>query len=173
VETPAGQFNTLRLKCDLDGVDSFYVDTTFGGYSIPRLPTTEYKWLAKGIGVPVLQITATQPFFGQQAITGVTYYSPATSSIEDAELAGDNCELYPNPANQKSTLFIQSYKDQPFEVQLTDLQGRNISKVYSGNITKGENKIGLNLESLSLDFGIYLLKVKTPSEEKEIKVVIE
>ncbi|MCX6266933.1 MAG: T9SS type A sorting domain-containing protein [Bacteroidetes bacterium] len=53
--TPFGTFQTLRVKSILTIHDSVYLDSLGSGLSINR-NVTEYKWLAKGMGIPVLQI---------------------------------------------------------------------------------------------------------------------
>ena len=53
--TPFGTFQTLRVKSNLVIHDSVHVDSLGSGYATDR-SVTEYKWLAKGEGIPVLQI---------------------------------------------------------------------------------------------------------------------
>jgi hypothetical protein len=53
--TPFGSFNTLRVKCDLIQDDSVSLDTF--GVNLPFTRSiTQYKWLAAGEGIPVLQV---------------------------------------------------------------------------------------------------------------------
>ena len=54
--TPYGTFQTIRVKSTVIEHDSIYFDSISQGISIVR-NITEYKWLAKGQGIPVLQIT--------------------------------------------------------------------------------------------------------------------
>jgi len=56
VITPWGTFQTIRVKSHLIQMDSIYFDTLGMGIPILR-DITQYKWLAKGKGIPVLQIT--------------------------------------------------------------------------------------------------------------------
>ena len=53
--TPYGTFQTLRVKSTLAIHDSIYIDTLGIGFPINR-NIIEYKWLAKGKGIPLLQI---------------------------------------------------------------------------------------------------------------------
>lgn len=53
--TPFGTFQTVRVKSNLNIRDSVYIDSLGSGFSFNR-EITEYKWLAKGEGIPVLQI---------------------------------------------------------------------------------------------------------------------
>jgi hypothetical protein len=58
--TPYGTFPTLRVKSNLAIHDSVYIDTLGIGFPLNR-NITEYKWLANGKGIPVLQIDEEGP----------------------------------------------------------------------------------------------------------------
>jgi hypothetical protein len=53
--TPFGTFQTLRIKSELVMHDSIYIDSINSGFPFNR-NITEYKWMAAGKGIPVLQI---------------------------------------------------------------------------------------------------------------------
>jgi hypothetical protein len=53
--TPFGTFQTVRVKSNLNIRDSVYIDSLGSGFAFNR-DITEYKWLAKGEGIPVLQV---------------------------------------------------------------------------------------------------------------------
>lgn len=53
--TPYGTFQTLRVKSTLAMHDSIYIDSLGTGFPFNR-NIIEYKWLAKGKGIPLLQI---------------------------------------------------------------------------------------------------------------------
>jgi len=54
--TPFGTYETVRVKSNLMIHDSVYIDSLKIGFPIIR-NITEYKWLAKGQGIPLLQIS--------------------------------------------------------------------------------------------------------------------
>ena len=60
VITPWGSFPVIRVKSHLVEYDSIYIDTLSAGIPITR-DITQYKWLAKGKGIPVLQIDQEGP----------------------------------------------------------------------------------------------------------------
>lgn len=67
ITTPFGTFDCIRVKSVITETDT----VVFNGFSIP-VPNnrTEYKWLAKGLRYPVLQVVVTQGIGGGgQAIT--------------------------------------------------------------------------------------------------------
>jgi len=53
--TPYGTFQTLRVKSTLAIHDSIYIDSLSVGFPFNR-DIVEYKWLARGGGIPMLQI---------------------------------------------------------------------------------------------------------------------
>lgn len=64
LKTPFGTFNTLRIKSVLQITDSIYLDTLGFGITIPRQNVIEYKWLAAGGKIPILEVDATQALIG-------------------------------------------------------------------------------------------------------------
>ncbi len=56
VITPAGSYSCLRMKSVVQENDSIYIDTLNFGFNLPR-NYTEYKWLASGKGIPVMQVS--------------------------------------------------------------------------------------------------------------------
>ncbi|HNY03283.1 MAG TPA: hypothetical protein PKG48_11875 [Bacteroidales bacterium] len=53
--TPFGTFQTLRVRSEVILHDSVYLDSLGNGFTINRF-ITEYRWLANGKGIPVLQV---------------------------------------------------------------------------------------------------------------------
>ncbi len=66
LHTPYGSFETLRIKSMVAEYDSIYIDTLGQGFATNRF-YTEYKWLGKGHGLPLLAVTA-DPVFGSSII---------------------------------------------------------------------------------------------------------
>lgn len=62
LHTPYGSFETLRIKSMVAEYDSIYIDTLGQGFATNRF-YTEYKWLGKGHGLPLLTVTE-DPVFG-------------------------------------------------------------------------------------------------------------
>lgn len=67
LHTPYGSFETLRIKSMVAEYDSIYIDTLGQGFATNRF-YTEYKWLGKGHGLPLLAVTV-DPIFG----SSITY----------------------------------------------------------------------------------------------------
>ena len=73
ISTPAGTFDVLRVKTTLAGQDTINIDTLSIGFTIDRPLVREYKWLAQGLRVPVLQVN-TSEIFGFEVITDIFFY---------------------------------------------------------------------------------------------------
>ncbi|MBL8002837.1 MAG: T9SS type A sorting domain-containing protein [Flavobacteriales bacterium] len=78
ITTPAGTFDVLRVHTILAGRDSINLDTLSLGFAIDRPVVHEYKWLAPGLRVPVLQINTTE-LFGTQVVTEIWFYDEPRS----------------------------------------------------------------------------------------------
>jgi hypothetical protein len=56
LKTPFGIFSVIRIKSLISQRDSLYIDSLGTGFPMQRT-ITEYKWLGKNSGIPILQIS--------------------------------------------------------------------------------------------------------------------
>ncbi|MDW8392712.1 MAG: T9SS type A sorting domain-containing protein [Chitinophagales bacterium] len=99
VTTPVGTFDCLRIKSVITDQDSLYIDTLQYGSAF-TLETIEYKWLAPGMGLPVVQVNA-QVVAGYPVVSQIIYQDTAFRTIGIAEPNVVNpLPLFPNPATQ-------------------------------------------------------------------------
>lgn len=78
--TPAGSFDVLRVHTTLAGRDTIGIDSLGFGFAIERPTVHEYKWLADGYRMPVLQINTTE-VFGFQVVTDIWFYDEPRSIV--------------------------------------------------------------------------------------------
>lgn len=131
ITTPGGSWDVLRVKTTLTAKDSV------GGFAINRPVTREYKWLAQGLRVPVLQINTTA-LFGAEVVTGIWYYDvPRTLTVE-APLAESLCpgatfNVHFNATGSYNAggIFIPANQ---FRVQLSDAAGSFAAPVNIGSL---------------------------------------
>ncbi len=90
ITTPAGTYDVLRVHTVLNGKDSINIDTLSLGFAVERPAVHEYKWLAPGFRVPILQINTTE-LFGTEVITDVWFYDEPRSIEVVAPLAATLC----------------------------------------------------------------------------------
>jgi len=75
---------------------------------------------------------------------------------EKSKTTGDKFMLFPNPASDKVQVLIESLEDNNAEFILTDIMGRVHKAWQNITLTKGDNLLQLDLESLSP--GNYILQ---------------
>jgi hypothetical protein len=133
--TPYASYNVLRVKTTLIGSDTVYVDSLGIGLSIDRPLTREYKWLANGEIVPVLQVNTTE-LFGLEIITAVLFrdvqhqIQPGTIPLEMC--AGSD---YLIPYSELGTFNPSSFliPGNRFTAQLSDALGSFSNPVNIGD----------------------------------------
>jgi len=154
--TPYGTFDVLRVRSEIMGEDSIMFDTLFN-FKVPAIPQVEYKWIAKGMDVPVLQINVTA-LGGTEVVTQVIYQDSLrpevpTLGLED-KLDPLVVQVYPNPATEHLQIQIPDLRGQTAQIRLFDLQGRLVSQ----SKTRHEST---ELALGHLAFGQYVLEITT------------
>ncbi|MBC8046345.1 MAG: T9SS type A sorting domain-containing protein [Fimbriimonadaceae bacterium] len=159
ITTPYGTFNVVRLKSELqveDVIESSGVEIPFSYAS------NEYKWLAKEMGVPVLQIT-TQVIAGTETVTRVAYQDSARiiTGIQNV-ISEDDFLVYPNPATDRINI---SYSGSFItEIRIYDVSGKLIREYPYSN----------ELNISDLEAGVYFVKLysenKLIAQKKMIRV---
>lgn len=76
--------------------------------------------------------------------------------------------LYPNPAINETHLAIDIDRQQQFEIQLYDLNGRLIENIHSGELYEGVNRFDIDLYDLTP--GMYLVSVRSETQQETLKV---
>ena len=132
ITTPGGTFDVLRVKTTLTMRDSLF------GFSIDRPVTREYKWLAQGLRVPVLQVNTTS-LFGTEVVTAIYYYDVPRTIDVAAPLAASLCPGASFNLNFTSTgafnaggIFVPANQ---FRAQLSDATGSFAAPVNIGSVT--------------------------------------
>jgi hypothetical protein len=138
ITTPSGTFDALRVKTTITAKDTISIDTLSLGFTIDRPTTREYKWLAQGIRVPVLQINTVE-IFGAEVVTGTFFYDqPHTITVQqplaDLLCAGSQVTVpYDRTGVYNSGgLFVPS---NVFRAQLSDANGDFTNAVNIGSVT--------------------------------------
>jgi len=165
--TPFGTFNTLRVRSTVDAVDTVYLDALGFGTNIPRPRRIEYKWLANGMKIPVLQIDVTETF-GTEIINNVQFLDSLRSDVPHvgiAENTADNIDLmvYPNPASTYVT--VATTKLQNALITITNVVGE---VVYKTTVTSLHQTI--NTEQLPN--GIYFISLQSKNKMLTQKIII-
>jgi hypothetical protein len=142
ITTPAGTFDALRVKTTLDGRDSIQTDLVSLGFAIERPRVTEYKWLANGLRVPVLQIN-TVTLFGAEIVTDIYFYDEPRSITVAQPLASSLCPGATVAVNYQKTGVFNSggflTAGNIFRAQLSDANGSFATPVNIGSVTSTQS----------------------------------
>jgi hypothetical protein len=168
--TPYGTFSTLRVVSDLTGRDSIYLDTLGFGFSAPRVPAREYKWLGTAQGIPLLQIN-TRINGGNETITSVRYrdiYRSVTTSINQNEVPQFTATIYPNPTySNNASLRLFSKNSERLSLNILDAKGAIVfSEVIQLSASKEMN---YSLDKLAhLNHGIYHIQLSSKTTNQTL-----
>jgi hypothetical protein len=162
--TPFGTFQALRIRSEVQTTDTIFLDSLSFGISTPRPLTVEYKWLATGGKIPILQVDAQVLVNNTETVTRIVYRDSVRANtfqvgIPDIQSVSNGfAVIYPNPPAPNSMLMYQL--DQPNEVQISiyDMNGRLVFDQYIGNQTSGMQTFSLPVDRI--DAGIYLVQVR-------------
>lgn len=158
VSTPFGTFDALRIKHQIDEIDSLYMDFVGQWFELPIPRNYIYEWITNGELEPVIRIK-TSEFGGNETVTAIEYkdvYLGLDAGIEENELG---VVLSPNPT---SGLINVGGLSNNCNYQLINTFGLLIR---SGSITNG-------LFDMSDDSqGIYFLKIFNESGTSLIRIV--
>ena len=157
--TPFGSFQTIRIKSELTERDSVFLDTLSMGIPVTR-NITEYKWLGKGQGIPLLQINEEGP-----AVTAI--YRDNTYPAGIKELQKEEIKIFPNPSNGLCSINKGEMRF-PANLQIVNSQGMVVTGKEIPSSTG--NTISLNLSSLPA--GIYLVRLVNNEMIKTGKILI-
>jgi len=93
LKTPYGTFNTIRVKSTIEVTDSIHSDSLGFGLNIPLPTKYEYKWLAQGSKLPILEIDATQAFGTIITVTKVSFQDSLWRDMSVSLIASSSCSF--------------------------------------------------------------------------------
>lgn len=164
--TPFGTFNALRVRSDVYITDTIYYESYSYGLSIPRFQN-EYKWLAQGMGLPVLSVTKTT------MQTTVLYQdSVMQNSINTPDDLKISFFLYPNPVKNHFFLNFTQEPNDEFSVKISDQSGRSVWNNYS-LIKTGEKQFLIGFEENVLSEGVYYITVNLKGKTVTEKFIVQ
>ncbi len=115
ITTPFGTFEALRIRHDIDEIDSLFTEFPFIGATwIPLdIPAShQYEWWTNGEKEPILRINTTE-ILGNETVTAIEYrdiYRPEFASIIANDLSSE-VKVYPNPSDDKIEIIL------PYEME--------------------------------------------------------
>jgi hypothetical protein len=76
------------------------------------------------------------------------------------EISSVSMRMFPNPVKDNALLMIALNKSMYCQLQIIGLSGQQIKQFYLGIINQGKNLIKFSKESLALENGAYILRLK-------------
>ncbi len=168
LETPFGTFDVIRVKTTLDATDTVYIDAISTGFTVPHPLITEYKWLAKGYGQPILNIR-TNRVQGNEHILTVSYMDsmPATGTQAGTLPALSVWQVYPNPAKNNFVLDLGQQRLEPLLANLINPMGQVVR-----SLRQPQGQQQWIVFTAGLPEGIYLLHLQTKAGSAYRKIMI-
>ena len=170
--TPFGTFDALRVRTEIRGSDSLYIDTLNSGFKVNNEIQREYKWFGKNQFEPLLQINTQAGVFGQfpgfEFVARIVYRDSVRflpTGIFDMAKDELQFSVFPNPSN--GSFFVSVPADlTSASIKLTDVSGRLILQREMNMPTEQ-----VNTEVLAK--GIYILNLQSNKGTASKKLVVE
>jgi len=163
--TPYGTFDCLRVKSILNKTDTTYIDALGFGTTISRPEEIEYKWLANGMGTPVLKIVTN---LGN--ITSIQYQdSLNTVGLEGIDQL-TSINVFPNPTQSYVSINFTAKSSENVPFIIKDNLGKMVVQ-EKFNVVSGKNMVLLNLLKYNIKSGIYFLQFAIGEKTYNQKIV--
>jgi hypothetical protein len=170
ITTPYGTFSALRVKTFIYLSDSIYVHALSLGFRVPQPEQIEYKWLANGQHVPVLQINETTGIGATRQYIYRDSMRNGLLAVSEINSAVKNLSLYPNPATENTTISYALANSSLVNINVYSVDGRCVSKIFNGEQSTGNHTISVNVNNLQS--GIYMLEIESNGTQTVKKLVV-
>ncbi len=174
--TPYGTFPVLRVKSIIYQKDSLSLDSI--ALPMPAIVRniTEYKWIGKNNGIPLLEIIETSFGVLPAFTTTINYIDSVRNlnpiNIEKTISVNESAKVFPNPASNQFTISYTLNKSAEVDIRLFDLTGKEIKIIEKGLKEKGSNQQTYNVLNEKLTRGIYFIKFQFDKTNYTKKLVI-
>ncbi len=172
--TPLDTFSVLRMISYVQKTDTISLDSVTG-FIIPRPLEVQYKWIANGQKIPVLEIDC-QVIASNEVITNVIYQDNYDSTLFQVNVTEilpslSNATIYPNPTAENCYLNFSSNSLVQVNVSLFDISGREV-RVFGKQIAfSGNNSRVLDLNGIS--DGVYLIYIDSEIGKVTQKIIVK
>ena len=166
--TPFGEFEVLRVLSEINEHDSIYIDSLGIGLPVER-NYTEYKWLAKGTGLPLLQITQEGLLLNASYLDSLR--SPA--GMNDQHTENFSVKVFPNPVCNNSIRIATAFDTpQALRIEMHNVSGMLIGRIEGIQVDRGRRETKINLSTFKPGKGAYILKVYGEGFVRTFKLIL-
>ncbi len=101
----------------------------------------------------------------------VTKSFTVSPNISISELKGEQFQfsIFPNPVSEHQQLELYLKETQAVELELLDLNGRVIQRIYHGKLTQGEHRF--RTATFALRAGLYFYRLRIGEETRHLKMM--
>lgn len=154
--TPFGEHEVIRMKTIVHQYDSLFADSLGMGFPLTR-DYTEYKWLAKGFGLPLLTVTQ------EGLIISATYIDSLRSTflgVNEPPTLDFDFRVFPNPSSEFFSVSYELFGHSRVRMALYSISGRLISDLFDLNQERGLYNRIIYPGEQGIKPGMYLLLVE-------------
>lgn len=138
--TPFGEFETVRVKMELEMLDSIYVEALGFGFETPR-SAVEFQWLGAESGIPLLQVNTNFDI----PISIVYQYADDSKPTLVEDWDAKDLVIYPNPVKNRLWVDMPSkMRNIITSLSLVDMNGKEVKRFSASAIDNA-----LDLKSLT------------------------
>lgn len=165
--TPFGSYETLRLKSEVSQYDSVYIDSLNIGIGIPR-NFIQYKWMANGMGVPLLEINV------EGSIVTVSYIDSVRviTALDDRVAREEGLKIYPNPSSDWIRVEWEDEQCNTAVLHVLDGKGTEFFRKECYPVHAAYFRESISPADLNLTPGLYLVCVSTEKMFISRKVIV-
>ena len=185
IMVPGGPLKGIDVKLGRNPGGGIQARTTSGNdgkYEFTNLPNDNYRIYVDIPGLPMdssytLTVDATNSTF-----TDLNYYVdsnsvypilPTAVGIKAYYASLTEFDIYPNPAKNYTSINFDMLSDNPANIVLIDITGKELMKIKFNKLPKGKHEYQLKLDNQDFKTGIYFLQVKTDTGIQTKKLIIE
>ncbi|MEA3443466.1 MAG: T9SS type A sorting domain-containing protein [Bacteroidota bacterium] len=167
LKLPMGDFDVLRVKCVITRNDTIYTDAIGIGMNMPPITTTEYHWLGKESGVPLLQVNA-GTLGALTAYFQDVYTDTSTIGMQEELTNTYNTHLFPNPASNIITIEYSLESNAIVRIKLLDEVGNLIAQLKNEQQLPGQHQFQISCKEYGLSKAVYYIRFSTDDYQKTI-----
>lgn len=166
---PSGTYsNVLRVRYISYGTDSFAFTTPA---VVEHRRAEQYCWFMPGFHYPLLMMYYDTSGSGTLSLKDVGYFTQPPTLVGSTNASSNKVAVYPNPADNFTSLQIESMHTCDATITTTDMLGRAVGNVVKENLPAGKTELRYDLSGLPP--GMYVLSIVTPyfREQKKVQVL--
>jgi hypothetical protein len=155
LSTPYGQFQTLRVKTEIEEYDSLYSDSLGMGMPLTR-NIIEYKWLANGYPEPVLKVTEEGFIITASYVDSVRSTFLAVPEVTNPKF---DFAVFPNPSSDYLSVSYELIEDADVKISVYSIYGNEMKRFAQARQERGLYNRVLYLKENGFKPGIYLIRL--------------